>query len=289
MIRITSLIIVLVLCFSLAACGKTETVIEDKPDRTQDLMTDEKPTEPIIKRELSSYSFAHAAEIYADPDAFTGKEYASPFNIISEKQQVEENTIFYANGYIKKSGGIQTLTVLNFADSLAVNLAPNQTVYVYGIIQGKGFVTDESGNRIDLLWLDVTDIEHDAGTANILTENKEYSFGAGEYYAKDGMLSIEIISLNFSQDMLSLSTKTVDGSVKKMTTYYFDIIIHQDGYFAWYNNCNFWIQPNSIVGYDGIPMPVMNSAKDMTIEFVPFSENGKLLYEPLVIDVKLSK
>jgi len=288
MIRITTLIILLVLCFSLAACGKTETVMENEPDKTQILITDEKPTESIIKKELSSYSFAHAAEIYADPDAYTGKKYASPFNIISEKQQVEANTMYYANGYIK-NGGIRTLTVLDFKDSLAVDLSLNQTVYVYGIIQGKGFVADEAGNHIDLLWLEVTDIELDAGIAHNLTENKEYSFESGEYFATDGMLTIEIMSLNFSRDMLSLNTKTVDSSVKKMTTYYFDIIIHQDGYFAWYNNCNFWIQPDSISGYDGIPMPVMSSAKDMTIEFVPFSENGKLLYEPLVIDVKLSK
>jgi hypothetical protein len=89
-------------------------------------------------------------------------------------------------------------------------------------------------------------------------------------------------------DFLMLSTKTIDTEAQGFSTYYFDNIIHQGGRFAWYHGCNFWINGGT-AGYDNIPFPSLDDKTDMTIEFVPYSEKGMLLYRPLIIDIPLNQ
>ena len=269
-------------CLSFAACDKGELLLDALPSDTSQSGLSSAPEDM-----RPSYSFAHAAAVYADPDAYKGKEYASPFLIVSEKQLLDGITVYYATGYINGSA-MQTYTVLAFKDTQIPELTVNEPVYARGIIEGTGTLYDDDGNITEMLWLNVADIELDAGLAPVIsTDPKKYSFGEGKLSVVNGSLSIEIISLDFSQDQLMLSTKTEDNAVDGFATYYFDIIIHQQGYFVWYHGCNYWIN-GGIPGYDNVPFPALNSAKDIMIEFVPYSEDGRLLYEPLVLNISLS-
>ncbi len=233
------------------------------------------------------YSFAHAAEIYANPDAYKGKEFSSPFMIVSERQQTGDTFVYYANGYSNGSES-PAYAVLEFAGGNIPDLQNGSAVYVRGTIQGAGTLSDDKGNAVSMLWLTVTQMETDAGTADIMTPDAQFRFGSGEYKAVQGPLSIEVTLLSFTEDGLMLSTKTTDSSVKGYQTYYFDIIVHQGGHFAWYHNCNFWINGGS-AGYDNVPFSLLSSKEDISIEFVPFGKDGELLYEPLVIDIPLSQ
>ena len=276
--KVILIIVVVLIILLLAACGNNGS-----------FSAKEQSYEPNTEMEnVSSYRLSQASEIYGNPDAFKGKEYSSLFMIISEKQQYEDKDIYYANGYINESS-IEAYTVLSFENGTSPDLAPDDIIYASGIIDGKASLFDDAGNSVDMLWISVGSVEIDAGDANISTNNKKFMFEEGKYIAQNNTLAIEVTSLEFSQDNTILFTKTGDDSVKIRTTYYFDIIIHQDGYFAWYHDCNFWIEPNGEVGYDTIPFPIMDSAKDLAIEFVPYSQNGKLIYEPLTLDIELSK
>jgi hypothetical protein len=236
----------------------------------------------------SGYSFADAKEVFANPDAYKEMEYASPFLLASGPQALSDSiTVYYAEGY---SNGSQApcYTVLEFSSDSTPELKTGNSVYIRGIIQGKGTLYDDTGNSVDMLWLRVKEYETDAGAATLPAPQQEFRFDEGKYRAVQDALSIEVIGLTFSDDGLMLSTKTIDTAAQGFTTYYFDIIIHQDGLFAWYHACNFWIDAG-VTGYDNIPFPSLDDKKDITIEFVPFSENGELLYRPLVIDIPLSQ
>jgi len=236
----------------------------------------------------SGYSFADAKEVFANPDAYKEMEYASPFLLASEPQAISDSiTVYYAEGYCNGSKS-PCYTVLEFSSTSAPDLKAGSSVYIRGIIQGKGTLYDDTGNSVDMLWLSVTEYETDASAAALPASQQEFRFDDGKYRAVQDTLSIEIIGLTFNDDGLMLSTKTIDTSAQGFTTYYFDIIIHQDGLFAWYPGCNFWIDVG-VTGYDNILFPPLDDKKDMTIEFVPFSENGELLYRPLVIDIPLSQ
>lgn len=233
--------------------------------------------------ELAYYSFGHAAQVFANPDAYAGKEYGSPFMIASERQQMDANSIYYAQGH-NGGGAAQTYTVLDFGTGDVPELVPGEVVYVRGVIEGAGTMVGDTGDSVDVLWITVSEVEKDVTGADISAQVRKISLAEGACSATSGTLTIDVLSLDFTEDALMLSTKTLDTGVKQFETYYIDIIVHQEGCFAWYAGCNFWIHPDA-AGYDNIPLPPMDSAKDMTIEFVPFDESGALLYEPLVIDI----
>jgi hypothetical protein len=236
---------------------------------------------------LDAYSYGHAAEIYADPDAYTGKTYSSLF-MVGEKQEYEGKTVYYAAGY-KKDTSLNTITVFDFGNGEAPDVASGEIVYAWGVIEGGGFISDESGSTTAAMWLGVGGMEFDVSKADIRGKEKTYSFKDGEYTAKSGTLSIEVMSLGFSQDAMMLNTKTSDTSVKNTETYYFDIMIHQDGYYAFYPGCDFWMQPDGMVSFDNIPFSVLDSAKDIKIGFMPFGEDGSLICGPLTIEIKLGE
>lgn len=245
------------------------------------------PTPQDVLPELSYLSFGHAAEVFANPDAFTGKEYGSPFMIVSEQQQMNASSIYYAQGYIS-GGAAQTYTVLDFGTGDVLGLVPGEVVYVRGVIEGGGTMVSDTGESVDVLWITVSEVEKDVTGADISAQTRKVSLAEGACSAASSTLTMEVLSLDFSEDALMLSTRTSDTAVEQFETYYIDIVVHQDGCFAWYAACNFWINSGS-AGYDNIPLPPMDSTKDMTIEFVPFDASGKLLYEPLVIDVPVSE
>lgn len=272
----------------LCSCFNASQPPEQSSDTTQP--TENTQTESPLPNNTASgsavYSFAHAAEIYANPDAYKGKEFSSPFTIVSERRQTGDTFIYYANGYSNGSEA-PAYALLEFAGENIPDLKNGSAVYARGTIQGAGALSDDKGNAVSTLWLTVTEMETDSDTAAITTPDAQFRFGSGEYKAVQGPLSIEVTLLSFTEDGLMLSTKTTDSSVKGYQTYYFDIIVHQGGYFAWFHNCKFWI--NGSAGYDNVPFPPLSSEEDISIEFVPFSKDGKLLYEPLVIDIPLSQ
>lgn len=245
------------------------------------------PTSQDVLPELSYLSFGHAAEVFANPDAYAGKEYGSPFMIVSERQQMNASSIYYAQGH-NGGGAAQTYTVLDFGTGDAPELVPGEVVYVRGVIEGGGTMVSDTGESVDVLWITVSEVEKDAANADIFTRARKISLADGVCSAASSTLTMEVLSLDFSEDALMLSTRTSDTAVEQFETYYIDIVVHQDGCFAWYAACNFWINPGS-AGFDNIPLPPMDSTKDMTIEFVPFDASGKLIYEPLMIDVPVSE
>ncbi len=299
------ILLIVVLCFPFASCRDPAAVWDKIPQNSQASSVTQPPpsasqkpavtkgpaaTErvaPAVQSGPASYSLAHYREVYANPDAYKGKTYESLFQVVSGKQQVEGASVYYANGFTGNSG-INATTILHFKSMEAPELSANEVVYARGTVEGKGFLSDGKGNSIDAMWLDVTSIEYDISKANITAQTKEFTFAEGEVVAKNDTLSIEITSLNFTKDNLMLNAKTADTSVKTMETYLFQIIIHQNGYFAWYPGCDIYIQPNGSMAYDSVPFPVMDGTKDITINFVPFGEDGGLLYEPLTVAVKLS-
>jgi hypothetical protein len=230
--------------------------------------------------------YGHAVEVYADPDGFIGREYGSPFKIVSEAQQAGANTVYYAQGH-NGGGKGANYTVLDFGAGEAPRLAGGEVVYASGVIQGKGTVYGDNGKAVDMLWLAVTGCERDAAYAGIVPAARKVTLGGAQYSAASGTLTIEILSLDFTEDAIMLSTKTQDTAVRKFTTYYMDILVHQDGFYASYAGCNYWINPGS-AGFDNVPLPPLDSAKDMIVEFIPFGENGALLCEPLAIEVVLA-
>lgn len=280
--RIITVIIVFAMCLMPGACGGPGAV----PGSTREADMDAAPSENAV---VLPYSFANAAKVYADPDAYKGKTYESLFMIKGGKQQYEGGkTVYYAIGY-KKDESLNTYTILDFGDREVPDIADGEVVYALGTIEGKGFISDGKGNSVDTLWLGVASIEYDVSKAGITAQSKTYEFKDGKHIAENGTLSIGIMSLNFTQDSLMLNTKTVDSSVKSMETYYIDIVIHQGGYCAYYSNCDFWIQPNGMTSFDNVPFPAFDSTKNMTIMFVPFRDDGSLVCEPLTVEIELSK
>jgi hypothetical protein len=292
-------VIVLSGCFVVPFARDSETAPAADPTRTPRPSASAAPSSPSAlpsksaalpsasAAALSGYSFADAKEVYANPDAYKGMEYASPFMLAGGRQSTGDSVICYAEGY---NNGSQTpsYAVLEFSGDRIPDLVTGSAMYIRGVIKGKSTLYGDSGSTIDALWLSVTEWEADAGGAAALpASHQEFRFEEGECRAIQDSLSIEVIGLTFSDDGLMLSTKTKDSAAKGLTTYYVDVIIHQDSRFAWYHGCNFWIN-GSTVGYDNIPFPSLDSKTDMTVDFVPYSEAGALLYRPLVIDIPLS-
>lgn len=310
--RVLLTVIISLLCICLVACNTNSKLLEDitrppdeekeePPEKELDPAEADEPEvatpeptveatpeptqspEPENNEKADSLSFAHADLVYADPEAYKGQEYASPFMILTEPAWIEDVLVCYAVGF--SNTDMQTYTALNFKGE-APELAVDEAIYVRGTIGGEGYVFDDNGNTVDLLWLDVEEVEKELVISDAEHAGKDIGFDDGEFVAKSDTLSIEVISLSFEQNTMFLSTKTIDEAAEEFTTYYLDIIMHQDGYFAWYHDCNFWID-KGIEGFDNVPFPIMQTDQNITIEFVPFSEDGKLLYEPLVIDLEL--
>lgn len=277
--KAAAIILIFVICISFGACVKYS------PGITVSSQASAAET-PNLTAASSKLSFAHATDVFSDPDKYKGVTYESPFKITGGEQQLEGKSVYLAAGYIM-SNSIKAYAVFDFDDTPIPELSAGDIVYAKGVIEGKGFVSDGEGNSVDVLWLGVNDIERYVDKAGIKSPDKDYTFKDGEYKASSGALSIEVIGLKFAQDSLTLMTKTGDTSAKSKATYYVDIVAHQNGYFSLYSGCDFWIAPNGTAGYDSIPLPAMDSSKDISIDFVPFSEDGKLLYEPLTIDFKL--
>jgi hypothetical protein len=282
-------VIAIAFCLLLAACGKAGTADAEKspaaPASTEsDARQNGQSARPSGEK---TYNFAHAPEIYANPDAYRGKVYASLFQIIGGKQQFEKKSVYYAAGYVN-GDTVKTYTLFSFKGSVP-NLADGDIIYASGTIEGKGAFLDEAGKSTDVLLLNVESIEYDAKKAGIKSVAKEYQFKSGTYKVKSGSLSLELVYLKFTKDELTMGTKTVDSSLKEKKLYLFDIVLHQNGIFAWYRNCNFQMEPNNMESFETIPFPPLDSAKDITMEFVPYSEGRKLLYEPLSIDAKPNK
>ena len=314
--RLLLAVIIMLICISLAACNTNSNLLQEitrPPDEEREELPEKEP-EPTKTQEpqvatpqptleatpepskteepapdsqdlkaQDSLSFAHADLVYADPEAYKGQAYASPFMILTEPTWFEDLLVCYAVGF--SNTDMQTYTALNFKGE-APELAVDETIYVRGTIGGEGYIFDDNGNTVDLLWLDVEEVEKEKTFSDTEQTGKDISFDEGEFAGQSDTLSIEVISLSFEQETMLVSTKTIDEAAEGFATYYLDIIIHQDGYFAWYHDCNFWID-KGITGYDNVPFPIMQTDKNMTIEFVPFSEDGKLLYEPLIIELEL--
>lgn len=307
--RVLYAVIIMLFCMSLASCHTNSKLLENHttppaqereeppekepeppPQNTPETTIEAEPEPAETEGHMSedeqntaSLSFAHADLVYADPEAYKGQKYASPFKILSEPMWYQDVLVCYAVG--ASNSDIKTYTALDFVGE-APQLTVDETIYVRGAIDGEGYIFDDDGNTVDLLWLDVEEIEREKVSTDAEQTGKDISFEEGEFAAQSDTLSIEVLSLTFQQNTMFLSTKTIDEAAEELTTYYFDIILHQDGHFSWYHDCNYWIN-KGIAGFDNVPFPIMQVDKNMTIEFVPFSEDGELLYEPLVIELEL--
>ncbi len=227
-------------------------------------------------------SYTHAVEVFADPDAFAGREYDSPFMIHGEREQMEGgNSVYYAT-----SRSVITLTILDFGTGEAPEMASGDVVYVRGTIQGAGTIYGDNGSETDALWLTVNELEVDAANAELEVAERTVTLDAASHSVTSGTLTIELLSLEFTADNLWISTRTEDTAVRQRTTYYTDIWVHQEGYLAWYIRAEYWITPGT-AGYDNVPLSPLDSGKDLTVEFVPIDEAHEVVCDPLVIDVNV--
>lgn len=278
---------VITLCVSLAACSEpgASAPPSDDAEGSPSASASAPPAVQILKVPAEgALNFAYAAEIFASPDSFAGREYSGAFRITGS--QVIDGTMYYAKALIY-DGGAEKNALLDFGSGALPVLTQKDIVFARGVIRGKGKFT-YNNSKIEALWLTVTGIEKDASKEGIAAQNKQYSFGAGEYRAANGALTAEITQLNFTGSNMVICFNTNDSSLESAKTYYFDIILHQEGYFAWNFNCGFLIDPLGSANYDTVLLPALQSDKDITVELVPFAGNGVLLYEPMVIDIKLS-
>jgi hypothetical protein len=225
-------------------------------------------------------SYTRAVEVFAAPDAFAGREYASPFQLADGAQQMNGISVCYARG----AGAENAWAVLDFGAGEGPGLTAGDIVYVRGTIQGEGTIYADDGSEVGVLWLVVNELEVDAANAELEVAERTVTLDAASHSATSGTLTIELLSLEFTADNLWISTRTEDTAVRQRTTYYTDILVHQDGYFAGYFSAEYWIVPGT-AGFDNVPLSPLDSGKDLTVEFVPFGEDGAPVCEPLTIAV----
>lgn len=299
------LILFLSLAITVSFAGCIQTAAEPESDaalvsaelKTEGTITPESVQTETPKQETTivdnkasipgyDFSYADAADVFANADSYSGKIYASPFQIASDLRKSGDKWVYYAIAYSKNKDKNYYAFLTFKAD--APSLEKGEIVYAYGVIKGTTLVEAKNGDQIPFLNLSVNLLETELPDATSADKKAEFSFADAACVGAQDTLNIEVYQLSFSNDGVMLSTKTTDSVVTGTTTYYMDIYAHQNGHFTWYPNCNFWVT-GGLIGFDNIPLGALDPSLDLVLEFFPFSEKGKLLYPAIAIPVPLSQ
>jgi len=283
MIKTAALTVCLIICLALSGCGEPGPSAQPSldaasPSGTAPVYTPEAPAPDAIP-------FTRAKDIYADPQAFRGKAYSNLFQITGAGKTYGEMPACYAKSVSFLGALDPVYTVLCFPGGMVRALSADDIVYARGVIKGTDTIALDSDTSADALILDISYMEYNAAKAGIVSGNARYEFKEGECKGSSGALSVEITEMFFSADDTVVCVETADSSLTESKTYYFNIIAHQDGYFAWNYRCQFRIDPGSVSNFDYVLFPSLNSEKGMTIEFAPYNRDGEVLYDPVVISV----
>lgn len=289
--KAAAFILISIMCIALAACGASPTA-KIQPTDT--------PVPPPVKTAPVGevVSFAHGNDVYAYPEKYTGKKFAALFQIVSSLQPFEDKSVYYAKRLIYTGAPDTAYTILTWKGEIPTLSAPD-IFYIWGTVKERKTITINK-KPIDALLIEADGYEKDAAKADIPSDSLQYTFDDGKCAADIETVSgtgsdavkrtftLNINRLIFSRSDLTICTKTEDTSLDSSKYYHFDIILHQNGYFAWCYNNRFWMGLGSVDNYDYTPFPALDCKKDITAEFAPFDSTGKLICEPFVIGIKIS-
>lgn len=284
--KAAALIIAIIMCAVLAGCGGADTVFEQPSGDSSSFVPPEyTPVSPAG----DAIPFTRAGDVNANPEAYKEKAYYNLFQIIYTGRAYNGIAACYAKSLSNIGATDDTYTALCFPSGILRPLSSGDIVYARGIIKGEGNIDIDSTKKAKALIMYVSNIEYNAANANILTDSARYVFSGGKYKAVSGHMSIEITEMFFSGNNTVIGTNSADGSLTEDKIYHFNIIVHQDGFFAWKYDCKFRMDPSSLNNYDNTLFPPIMSDKDLYIEFAPFDDIGTPLYDPLYISLTLSE
>ncbi len=226
---------------------------------------------------------ADYVKFYNDPAQYEGYVLFNSYQIHSDLIEREGSFWYESVGWVDQEVP-NNFTLLEWGQSqTSPDLAVGDIVYVLGTVGADVVGTDENGNKIPLPHVKVTSVEKDASTADLFTTANNRSF-TDQIYTQDS-LTVELQEISFEEDQTLVILESQDSSLTDFATYYYDIILHQDGYAFWYADCNVILFTGNSTSRDTVPFCAFDSQKPLTVEIHIKDEIGNRLYDPIFFEV----
>lgn len=219
------------------------------------------------------------ADLYADPHRYKGYALYNSYQILSGPIEKAGRLWYESYGWVDREVP-SNFTLLEWvSDQDPPALQAGDIVFVLGTVDSSVVGTDERGENIPFANIQIHSIEKAAQETSLFTTAETRSL-TNQTQTK-GSLTIQLHEISFAEDGSTLTLESRDTGLLSSTTYYYDIIFHQDGYADWYSDCNIILFSGQSTSRDVISFSPFDSQKPLDIEIHVKDENGNRLYEPI--------